>query len=106
MGVPGVQAAGAGSGSGAPPGGGGQRGPAGKEHKANKALRRKRNGELVVGEPDAVVPVIGDDGADTEASEPLVPRLVPVAPAPARRPVPAAGARRPGAEQLRAELEL
>jgi len=107
MGVPGGQGAG-GSGSGAPPGGGGgQRGPTGKEHKANKALRRKRNGELVIGEPDAVVPVIGDDGTDTEAPEPLAPRTTPPVSTPlGRRLPPAAGERRPGAEQLRAELEL
>jgi hypothetical protein len=50
---------------GAPPGGGGgQRGSTSKEHKASKALRRKKNGELVIGEADAVVPVIGDDGAE------------------------------------------
>jgi len=109
LGVPGGEAAGAGgSGAGAPPGGGGgQRGPAGKEHKANKALRRKRNGELVIGEPDAVVPVIGDDGADTDGKEPSVPPTTPPLTAPpARRSAPAASARRPGAEQLRAELDL
>jgi hypothetical protein len=109
MGVPGGQAAGgSGPGSGAPPGGGGgQRGPTGKEHKANKALRRKRNGELVIGEPDAVVPVIGDDGADTEAPEPSAPRTTPPVATPlGRRLPPAASERRPGAEQLRAELEL
>ena len=66
-----------GSGSPSGGGGGGQRGPGGKEHKASKALRRKRNGELVIGEPDAVVPVIGDDGPDTEAAEPSMPQPVP-----------------------------
>jgi hypothetical protein len=30
----------------------------------NKALRTKVNGELVIGEVDAVVPVIGDDQPD------------------------------------------
>jgi hypothetical protein len=108
LGAPGQAAGAGGSGSGAPPGGGGgQRGPAGKEHKANKALRRKRNGEIVIGEPDAVVPVIGDDGADTEAAEPSVPHTAPPGAAPpARWSAPAASPRRPGAEQLRAELEL
>jgi hypothetical protein len=111
LGAPGqtAGAAAGGSGSGAPPGGGGggQRGPAGKEHKANKALRRKRNGELVIGEPDAVVPVIGDDGPDTEAPESSVPQTAPpTAAPPARWQAPAASPRRPGAEQLRAELEL
>jgi hypothetical protein len=110
LGVPGGQAGGpAGSGSGAPPpGGGGQRGPTGKDHKANKALRRKRNGELLIGEPDAVVPVIGDDGTDTEAAESSASQTVPPAAAPMRpmgrvtTPVPS----RPRAEQLRTELEL
>jgi hypothetical protein len=69
-------------------------------------LRRKRNGELVIGEPDAVVPVIGDDGPDTEAAEPSTPYTPPAAAPPARRPAPAASTRRPGAEQVRAELEL
>ena len=109
LGTPGQTAGAGGLGSGAPPGGGGggQRGPAGKEHKANKALRRKRNGELVIGEPDAVVAVIGDDGPDTEAPESSVLQgAPPTAAPPARWSAPAASPRRPGAEQLRAELEL
>jgi hypothetical protein len=77
-----------GSPSGAPPGGGGggQRGPGGKEHKPNKALRRKKNGELVLGDVDAVVPVIGDDGSD----EPEPPQSAPAPPVPAA-PRPSAG---------------
>jgi hypothetical protein len=107
LGSPGSQTAGAGGG-GAPPGGGGggQRGPAGKEHKANKALRRKRNGELVIGDPEAVVPVIGEDDADTEATESVPQTTPPTAVPPVRRSPPAPGARRAGLEQLRAELEL
>jgi hypothetical protein len=107
LGGPGGQASGAGSsGSSAPPGGGGgQRGPSGKEHKANKSLRRKRDGEF--GEPDAVVPVIGDDGPDTEVPESLAPRTTPPTAVPAaRRSPPVTGTRQAGAEQLRAELEL
>ncbi len=53
-----------GSSAGAPSGGGGgggQRGQSSKEHKQNKVLRRKKNGEIVIGEADAVVPVIGVD---------------------------------------------
>jgi len=64
--------AGGGSGSGSPGGGGagaGQRGQNEKEHKANKALRTKANGELVIGDVDAVVPVIGDDQPDQNAAD-------------------------------------
>jgi hypothetical protein len=55
---PGAGAGGAGGGSGGGSGSG-QRGPGGKEHKPTKALRGKRNGEAIIGEPDAVVAVIG-----------------------------------------------
>ncbi|ODR07712.1 hypothetical protein AWC25_25335 [Mycobacterium sherrisii] len=88
-----------GSAGGTPPGGGGgggQRGPGGKEHKANKALRRKKNGELVLGEVDAVVPVIGDDGP--EGAEPT-PRT-PAPPAPqVPKPLAVSYTRRTGSEQ-------
>jgi hypothetical protein len=78
--------AGGGSGAGSPGGGGagaGQRGQNEKEHKANKALRTKANGELVIGEVDAVVPVIGDDlpdqhGADDEVAQPSTRTPLPV----------------------------
>jgi hypothetical protein len=88
---------GAGAGSGGGGGGAGQRGPAGKEHKANKALRRKKNGELVMGEVDAVVPVIGDD----EGAETLEPaQRVPAAPAPRTPWAPTASVpQRPRSEQ-------
>ncbi|WP_445161759.1 hypothetical protein ACTXG5_00030 [Mycobacterium sp. Dal123C01] len=86
-----------GSAGGSPPGGGGggQRGPGGKEHKASKALRGKKNGELVLGEVDAVVPVIGDDGP--EEAEPV--QRLPAPPAP-QMPIPpvASNPRRAGAE--------
>jgi hypothetical protein len=66
--------AGGGSGGGSPGGGGpggGQRGQNEKEHKGNKALRTKVNGEWVIGEVNAVVPVIGDDAPDQhEAAQP------------------------------------
>ncbi|PLV50795.1 hypothetical protein X011_12980 [Mycobacterium tuberculosis variant microti OV254] len=83
---------------GTPPGGGGggQRGPGGKEHKANKALRRKKNGELVLGEVDAVVPVIGDDGPD----EPEPTQRTPTPPAPSvPRPLAVSYTRRTASEQ-------
>lgn len=51
------------SGSGMGAGGGpaaGQRGGDGKEHKVNKALRTRANGSDIVGEADAVLPVIGE----------------------------------------------
>ena len=56
-------AAGGGSPSGGGHGGGGKGGEA-KDHKGNKALRGNQNGQNVIGQPDAVVSVIGDDGAD------------------------------------------
>ncbi len=68
----GASPAGAGSSAGGGPaggGGGGQRGPNGKEHKSNKALRRTSNGELIMGDVDAVVPVIGDDGQEPEPTD-------------------------------------
>lgn len=56
---------------GVPPGGGapgaGQRGQTDKEHKPNKTLRGKRNGEDIIGEVDAVVPVIGDEQDEQRA---------------------------------------
>ncbi|MEE6178378.1 hypothetical protein [Mycobacterium sp. 050134] len=95
---PGGAPLGAAGAGGAPPGGGGggQRGPGGKEHKANKALRRVKNGELVLGDVDAVVPVIGDDGP--EEAEP--PQRAPVSPVPQPpRPAPTGTPRRPVLEQ-------
>jgi hypothetical protein len=88
-----------GSAGGVPPGGGGgggQRGPNAKEHKANKALRRKKNGELILGDVDAVVPVIGDDGPDEPEAPPRTP--APAAP-PMPRPATAGAPRRSGSEQ-------
>ena len=83
--------AGGGSGGGSPSGGGaggGQRGQGEKEHKANKALRTKINGELVIGEVDAVVPVIGDDQPDQHADDQVAPPSTRTAPQ-ADRPMPA-----------------
>ena len=55
------------SGGGAPSGGGhgggGKSGEA-KDHKGSKALRGNHNGQDLIGQPNAVVSVIGDDGAD------------------------------------------
>lgn len=50
-----------GSGAGAPMAGH-QGGKAGKDHKASKALRSARHGQELIGEADAVVPVVGDEG--------------------------------------------
>jgi hypothetical protein len=99
---PGAPVGAGGSPGGAPPGGGGggQRGSTSKEHKASKALRRKKNGELVIGEADAVVPVIGDDGQ--EEAEP--PQHAPAPPAPqVPRPAAVGNPRRAAFEQ-RAEF--
>jgi hypothetical protein len=95
---PGAPQGAGGSPGGSPPGGGGggQRGPGGKEHKPSKALRRKKNGELVLGEVDAVVPVIGDDGP--EEAEPVQRPPTPPAP-PMPRPPAASSPRRTGFEQ-------
>lgn len=67
MAMPGAAVSGAGLGSGAgmpppmPPPGGGQRGGGEeKDHKVLKALRRKQYGEAVVGENEAIVPVVGE----------------------------------------------
>lgn len=61
----GVTAGSGSSGAGAPVAG--QRAAAGsdKEHKANKALRRTKNGQEVIGEAEGVVPVVGDDRKET-----------------------------------------
>lgn len=51
---------------GAPMGGGGPgsggKGGEGKDHKGNKALRGSQHGQDLIGQPDAVVSVIGDGG--------------------------------------------
>lgn len=43
-------------------------GKAGKDHRASKALRDSRHGAELIGEADAVVPVIGDDARPGEAA--------------------------------------
>ena len=57
-----------GSGSGGAPSGGGHggggKGGEAKDHKGNKALRGNQNGQDLIGQPDAVVSVIGEDGVD------------------------------------------
>ena len=74
--VPAASTAGAGAmgGMGAPGMGGG--GPAaggkgadGKEHKGNKALRTRKNGSDIVGDTDAVVPVLGDSPPPAEETQ-------------------------------------
>lgn len=54
--------------AGSPPPGGGQggggRGGEGKDHKGNKALRSEGHGNDIIGQKDAVVSVIGQDGDD------------------------------------------
>jgi hypothetical protein len=64
MARPGTGAASPAMGSPGTPGGAGHGAGAGqqnKEHKANKALRRRQNGTEIAGEAEAVVPVIGQD---------------------------------------------
>ena len=66
-----------GPGAGAPvagaPGGAGQHGGAqGGHHQPSKALRRKQNGEELIGDAQAVVPVLGEP-ARAEAAKPGVP---------------------------------
>lgn len=68
-------AAGLGAGAGAPGAGApaaGQRAgdQNGKGHQVNKALRRKKNGKDVIGNPDASVPVVGadEDAAQAESA--------------------------------------
>lgn len=57
--------AGGGGGAGAPVAGQRGAGGADKEHKASKALRHTKHGEEVIGETDAVVPVIGDTSEES-----------------------------------------
>lgn len=61
-----IDSAQSGSGGGAPMGGGGAgsggKGGEGKDHKGNKALRGSQQGQDLIGQPDAVVSVIGEDG--------------------------------------------
>jgi hypothetical protein len=66
-GTPGV-AAGA-PGAGAPAAGQQGAGAQGAQHQPNKALRRKRNGEEIIGDAEAVVPVLGEP-AKAEAAKP------------------------------------
>ena len=63
-------AAGAGAPAAGGGGGGGQHGGAqGGVHQPNKVLRRKKNGEEIVGDAEAVVPVLGEP-AHAEAAKP------------------------------------
>ncbi|MCV7283250.1 hypothetical protein H7J88_26795 [Mycolicibacterium flavescens] len=83
--VPAASAAGMGAMGGPGMGGApaaGQRGQDGKEHKPNKALKNRKNGSDIVGDTDAVVPVLGDS-APAEDNEPT--------PAPPRRRIPQRG---------------
>lgn len=56
-------------GAGAPAAGARGAGADGKEHKASKALRNRKNGAGIVGESEAVVSVIGDEGDQKQASQ-------------------------------------
>jgi hypothetical protein len=60
MGAPGM-------GGGGPAAGG--RGAEGKEHKGNKALRTRKNGSDIVGDTEAVVPVLGDGPPPAEETQ-------------------------------------
>ncbi|OBB97176.1 hypothetical protein A5779_15585 [Mycolicibacterium peregrinum] len=63
--------AGSGSpGAGAPAAGHRGNGADGSVHKANKALRRKKNGEDVMGDAEAVVAVVGDDAQEPRMGVP------------------------------------
>ncbi|WP_205874002.1 hypothetical protein [Mycobacterium camsae] len=66
--------AGVGAGAGTPGAGApvaGQRGAgADKEHKANRALRHAKHGEEVIGDVEAVVPVVGGEGHESGAATP------------------------------------
>ena len=64
-GVSGTGPAGAGT-----PAAGHRGGAAGKEHKANKALRHAKHGQQVVGDAEAVLPVIGDEPKEAVPAEP------------------------------------
>jgi hypothetical protein len=68
-----------GMGGGGAPGAGGKGASDGKEHKGNKALRTRKNGADIVGDTDAVVPVLGGEqapAADDEQPAPP-PRRIP-----------------------------
>jgi hypothetical protein len=54
-----------GMGGGGAPGAGGKGASDGKEHKGNKALRTRKNGADIIGDNDAVVPVLGGEEAPT-----------------------------------------
>lgn len=56
-------------GAGAPAAGARGAGSDGKEHKVSKALRNRKNGAGIVGEAEAVVSVVGDEGDQKQASQ-------------------------------------
>lgn len=58
-----------GMGGGGAPGAGGKGASEGKEHKGNKALRTRKNGADIIGDNDAVVPVLGGEQAPTADDE-------------------------------------
>jgi hypothetical protein len=63
-----------GMGGGGAPGAGGKGASEGKEHKGNKALRSRKNGADIVGDTDAVVPVLGAEQVPTaDADQPAPP---------------------------------
>jgi hypothetical protein len=64
----GVSSTGAAGGAGTPAAGH-RGGAAGKEHKVNKALRHAKHGQEVVGDAEAVLPVIGDEPKDAVPAE-------------------------------------
>ncbi|MBA0047874.1 hypothetical protein [Mycobacteroides sp. LB1] len=76
-GVPAAASSASGAMGGAPGMGGGPtgaKGAEGKEHKANKALRSRQNGSELIGDPDTVVPVLGDTPPPAEEAQPAPPR--------------------------------
>jgi hypothetical protein len=57
------------------PAGGGKGGADGKEHKGSKALKTRKHGDDIVGDPDGVVPVLGDsESPPAEENQPAPPR--------------------------------
>ncbi|MHA3023898.1 hypothetical protein ACXPWS_26955 [Mycobacterium sp. BMJ-28] len=72
-GLSGGAGSGSAGGAGAPAAGHRGGGADGSVHKANKALRRKKNGEEVIGATEAVVAVVGDEARELAEGPPTAP---------------------------------
>ncbi|MGH3723713.1 MAG: hypothetical protein ACRDUS_06260 [Mycobacterium sp.] len=76
-GVPAAASSASGGMGGSPGAGGGPagaKGAEGKEHKTNKSLRSRQNGSELLGDPDSVVPVLGDTPPAAEDAQTAPPR--------------------------------